>query len=681
MKIVNIFLKYLPIYGNQRKLSMKHVKKLILLIIVLGISCIGGKKLSIEKMLDYAGLKQLPEHEDYQETGAVILYEDTKTKFFFDANWNLQRSQTYHLVLRYFNDKAKKWLTRTIYLDEDHYLINFYARTIRPDGSYLELSKKDLFSTQIKSDVNEFTNNQSKEFTFSGVEPGVLLEYSYEIKMYEKFSLYDQWYIQNSLPKLYTKYSIQFPTFLLNNNINWIYSPVNIEIDPPQKIITQHPQYLQKDQSNIYYWELKNVPSLIYEPNMPPYDDVAQYVILGFPEKSWNELSKIYWRAIKNRIFPKNQAELKTLANTIVGSSNDDFSKIQKIFYHTQRNYRYVAVDINDSGYIPNFPEEIIKRKYGDCKDMTIMIVVLLKSLGIEASPALVKTKDAGILQPDIVQMDFNHMIAYVKDRKGKEYWLDATGSSCPINEIYPSIEGANALVIRDDGSSFFRQLPTSSSQDNFLLRTITLNIENNGSVHGHAKLELAGNENLSFRSSLKDATEKDMFNVIAGYVNINTPDIIISNLKYDNPGAIRDKTNIEFDFFHQNYSSITDNLAIVNPNIFSLDSDLDLFKNTKRKSPIIFPAPFEIIDKVNINFSKKLFRFESTDASFSKNYSFGSLDLNSNQNGDENIYFERKYKLSKTKINPEFYMEYRDFLKDINRSNRLNLVLKKVEF
>ncbi len=632
-------------------------------------------------MLEYAGLEQLPDYKDYHEAGAVILYEDTKTEFFLDGNWNIQKRKTYHLALRYFNDRAENWLTRTIYLDKDCILNKFYARTIKSDGSYLELSKKDLFPTQVTRGFIEFTKNQSKKFTFSGVEPGVILEYSYEIEIYDKFSLNDQWYIQCSLPKLYTRYSIQYPSILFNNDLNWDYYPVNIKIDPPQKIIDMDIQSLKKTQFNLYYWELRNVPSLIYEPNMPPYADVAQYVILGFPMKSWNELSKTYWKAIKSRISPKNQAKIKKLADSIVGSANDDLSKIQKIFFYTQRNYRYVAIDIDDSGYIPNFPQEIIKRKYGDCKDMTTMIVVLLKSLGIEAFPALVKTKDAGTLLPDIIQMDFNHMVAYVKDKEDKEYWLDATGSSCTVNEIYPSIEGAQALVIRDDGSSFFRQLPISKSQDNILLRTITLNLAVNGSVHGHAKLKLAGNENLSFRSALKDATEKDMFSVIASYVNINTPDIQISNLQYDDPGTIQDKINIEFDFFHQNYSSITNNLAIINPNIFSLENNLDLFQNVKRKSPIIFQAPFEIIDKVNINFNKDRFSFKSIDSSFSKNYRFGSLSMKSKQSGDENIYFERRYKLSETKINPEDYLDYRDFLKNINRSNRLNLILKKVEF
>ena len=67
---------------------------------------------------------------------------------------------------------------------------------------------------------------------------------------------------------------------------------------------------------------------------------------------------------------------------------------------------------------MPHTPEEILKNAYGDCKDMTVMNVVLLRALGIEAYPALLNTLSAGTRINDIVSLDFNRMIAYVKKKK-----------------------------------------------------------------------------------------------------------------------------------------------------------------------------------------------------------------------------------------------------------------------
>ena len=113
---------------------MRANKLFFLTVIFLVTGCIGSNKLGIEKILEYSGINKLPEKEEFKQAGAVILYENTKTQFFLDGSWDLQRRQTYHLVFRYFNDKAENWLTRTIYLDNDRFLINFYARTIKSDG-------------------------------------------------------------------------------------------------------------------------------------------------------------------------------------------------------------------------------------------------------------------------------------------------------------------------------------------------------------------------------------------------------------------------------------------------------------------------------------------------------------------------------------------------------------------
>lgn len=656
---------------------MRKIIPFLFLAIMFILNCGGSRSLSIDEILNYAGRDQLPAKEEFAEDGAVILYEDIKTQFFLDGNWDLSRTQTYHVVLQYFNDKAEEYLTRTIYLDKDRILRHFSACTRKPDGTVIELTKEDLYPTQVQEDFIEFTNNSSVKFTFPGVEPGAILEYRYEVRIFERFSLNDQWYIQISLPKLYSRYSVQIPVIMLENKINWNYSPVNVVMDAPQRVKDLVNERSTKDRNYTYYWELRNIPALDYEPNMPPYDDVAKYAILGIQRENWNKLTEIYWKAIKDR-FSINDKDVLALANSIIGDASDDYTKIEKIFHYTQRNYRYVAIDIDDSGYIPNYPQDIINRKYGDCKDMTVLNVALLKALGFEAYPALVKTKSSGTVKTGIVQMDFNHMIAYVKDNSGTEYWLDATGSSCPLNEIYSSIEGVDALVIKDDGTSFFKQMPASKCSDNLVSRNIAMTIGENGSVSGHATLFLKGNENLSFRSSLKDATEKDMRRVMESYVNSNTPGIKITNLQYDDPGTIADTIKIDFDFEHQNYGTMTSDLVILNPFLFTNEIELDRYRDEERVFPIIFNAPTQVDDIVEISFDNDMYRFESTDGNFVKRYQFGSVHCSTKNTDDNLLKFTRKKKFTKTKIRPELYQDFRDYLKDINKVNRINLVLKK---
>jgi transglutaminase-like putative cysteine protease len=648
------------------------------ILILLLSGCGGGLKLSPQKMLKYSGREQLPTQDEFPDHGAVVLYEETFIKLYLDSDWNVNVEETYHRAIVYFNDKAENWVTNSIKLDPDINLVNFSARTIKPNGEIIELSKKDLHPTQLKSWYVEFTDDKSVKFTFPGVEPGAILEYTYTVNKSETFFAGDFWRIQNYIPKLYSKYSVEIPAIFYRHKYNWTYMPVNIDIDRPleqKNILTEQSD---KDRSRIYYWEVIDIPALESEPNMPPYRDIGKYVSVDLKYDNWNKLTKLYWERIREQFSAYNQAEIKKLALDIIGDAEDDKTKIKRIFNYTQKNYRYLSIHIGESGYIPHFPAEIIKNKYGDCKDMAVLNVVLLRSLGIEASPALVNTKNRGQTIKELVSLDFNHMIVYVKDHSGKEYWLDATGSNCPLGEVYPSLEGVSALVIYRGGKSAFKKIPASKNKQNQLSRYLTLQINDDCSVNGHVKLKFTGNENLSIRSSLKDASKKDMQEIIERYVNANTPDLDIDSLTYDDPSQIEETFHIEFDFYRKQIGSRSGMLLIFKPGIFIIDSELDRFRDEKRKFPIQYMAPHKVKDVVEISYNSKKFEVETVGKSIREEYNIGAFSARSLHNTEGKIIFKRDFSIDKAKITPSNYQNFRNIHKAIAAANDQNIVLRR---
>jgi len=307
---------------------------------------------------------------------------------------------------------------------------------------------------------------------------------------------------------------------------------------------------------------------------------------------------------------------------------------------------------------------------------MTVLNVVMLKALGIDAYPALVKTKGEGNVYTHVIDLDFNHMVAMVKSEDGKIYWLDATGSSCPVDEIYSSIEGTKALILQEDGNSYFTDIPASKSRDNLLSREITINVNPDASIDGHAKLILKGNQNLSFRSSFKDATESDMKKMVESYINSNTPDVEISNITYDDPAEIKNDITIEFDYKTEGYGILSNDMILINPFIFSIDSNLDRYRDEKRKYPIVFDAPYEYYDEIKVIFPEDKLEFMSKDKNMREEFPFAKVSSFSRQKGNE-ITFERRVTMDATYIRNLEYPTFRDYLKSINKANRNNLALK----
>jgi len=629
-------------------------------------------------MLSYSGRDKLPTQADYPEAGAVILFEKTEHELFIASDHHLGYKESYHKAILYLNDKAEKWITRIIYLQANSTIEAFSARTIKPSGEIIELDKTALFPTQVKPDFVEYSDNKSVKFTFPGVEPGAILEYSYISKQSGAFFAGFTWRVQSVFPKLYTYYSLEVPRLLLKSNFNWNYIPVNMEIGPPTKQKSLMQERSAKDRSMVYYWEIKDVPPLKEEPQMPPYTDVAKYMQLVWQYKSWNDLTKSYWRAIKKRFNPEHKAFFKDLAKQIVGDATDEKTKIERIFNYTQKDYRYLATTIKQSGIIPHYAKDIVKNKYGDCKDMAVLNTVLLRALNIKAFPALVRTKSAGRKRTDIISLDFNHMITFVKDSSGNEYWLDATGSSCPLGDVYPQIEGVTALVLYPDGCGKFKQIPSSKSYQNRLIRHVIMQINDDGSLTGKVTLKFTGNENLIFRSRTKDASADEIKKIMERYVNSNLANISIDSLKYDDPMEIKKQLHITFNFRRDNTLAKNTRFLILKAGIFSLKSDLDKFLDVKRIYPIRFYSTRKITDFVEIHYNPHIFKIESLSENQIKKLNLGKLASQFSVPMPGKILYQREYSLNETSISPENYSVFRDFCKWLASSNEENIILQK---
>ena len=658
---------------------MKRVARFGMLVALLfSLACSSNKILSVNDILKVSDLQKLPTQDDYPDAGAVVLYENIQNRFYLDSEWDVNVEKTVQVAVLYFNDKAENWTRQSIYLNDEMRLKDFSAVTIKPDGTVLKLTEKDLHPTILNESASKVSEEKSVRFTFPGVEPGAILQYTYTVN-YEGWFVGDYWFVQEDTPKIYSRYSVEIPAIFFRYGNNWTYFPNNFVLGKPIKEKNILTQKSDKDRSSIYYWEQRDIPALKDEPNSPPYFDIARYVSVDLQYDSWNDVSKTYWKTLKKYMNRQNDPKVVALSNEICQGATSEIEKIKRIFYYTQKNYHYLAFDIGKSGYVPHDVNTIIQNQYGDCKDMTVLNVNLLKAQGIKAYPALVATRSKIISKPVLYSLKFfNHMLTLVETSDGKNFWLDATGSSCPLGEIYPSIEGQYALVIFNNGKSTLTRIPQSQFLNNVTKRDITLNIHNDGSVEGHAVLFYTGNHNLSIRSVLKDASSKDMKKVMTRYLNSNTQDIELSNLKFTNPAEIADTFRVEFDFSKENFASSTPTLFIFNPTLFELPSSLDRFIDEKREYPIVFSEPFVVADMTTIQFDPQNFAVEGLIEGISKQTPFAGFVCGMAKREDGTLFFKRKYILTKTLLAPTQYDALRKLEKEIAKANYQKVVLKK---
>ncbi|MFL6276957.1 MAG: DUF3857 domain-containing transglutaminase family protein [Blastocatellia bacterium] len=125
-----------------------------------------------------------------------------------------------------------------------------------------------------------------------------------------------------------------------------------------------------------------------------------------------------------------------------------------------QDDVRYTGIEMGPYSHLPNQPAVVFTRRFGDCKDKSLLLVTILNAFGIDAAPALTNTEaQHAIAEYQPSPYAFNHVIVRAV-LEGRTYWLDPTitlqrGSlSARYNPEYK-----RALVIRD-GNGELDEIP-----------------------------------------------------------------------------------------------------------------------------------------------------------------------------------------------------------------------------
>ncbi len=117
---------------------------------------------------------------------------------------------------------------------------------------------------------------------------------------------------------------------------------------------------------------------------------------------------------------------LKKLLDEIKSASPELLGQVGQAIKIIQGGFRYLSVNVELGACIPADPETVIRRRYGDCKDLALLLSRLLRGLGVSARPVLVHAGLRNFIATLLPSPSFNHAI--VEFEIGQERrWIDAT--------------------------------------------------------------------------------------------------------------------------------------------------------------------------------------------------------------------------------------------------------------
>jgi transglutaminase-like putative cysteine protease len=106
------------------------------------------------------------------------------------------------------------------------------------------------------------------------------------------------------------------------------------------------------------------------------------------------------------------------LARALTANAPDAASKARVLYDWVRANIRYVALFVGETAARPHRVVDIVRHRYGDCKDHVALLVALLAAVGIESEPALIGLGSVYTLPsvPGYGVGAINHVIVWIPE-------------------------------------------------------------------------------------------------------------------------------------------------------------------------------------------------------------------------------------------------------------------------
>ena len=320
----------------------------------------------------------------------------------------------------------------------------------------LNLSRIKVIQQESDLDKHLYDGTLTAYLTLEDVQVNDIIEYSYSVQgfnpLFSKFSTYHD--VQYTVP--------------IGNLYYRLLVPANRTITLRNYLTDLKPVISQAGAEKVYEWSQKEVAPLRVPEGLPQWQDPYPSVFIS-EYANWGEV--VNWALplypINQTPSPRITEKLATLKSSYAAPEDQVLAAIRFV----QDEIRYMGEETGVNSHQPHQPDKILLQRFGDCKDKSYLLCVLLRSLGAEAYPVLINTmQKKGIHNWLPTPFAFNHVTVQLI-WKGKTYWIDPTISmqrgklddiSYPDYQvglvIKPGVQGLTSIALQDKGQTRIKE-------------------------------------------------------------------------------------------------------------------------------------------------------------------------------------------------------------------------------
>ncbi|MFN7947980.1 MAG: DUF3857 domain-containing protein [Blastocatellia bacterium] len=503
----------------------------------------------------------------------------------------------HYIRIKVFNERGVESQSKVeIPYFNDERIKDIKARTIKPDGSIVELSKDSIYDrTVVKASGVKL---KAKTFAMPGVEPGAIIEYRWrEAHTYSSANNL-RLHFQREIPVQMVRYYLKPSSAMFGG----------------MKTITFHGKDVSfvKEKNGFSSVTMNNMPAYREEPRMPPVDEVRTWMLVYYsnddgsnPQAFWGSFGRLLYEGSKDDL--KVNDDVRKAAAEITSGATTPDEKLQRILGFVRTKIRNTSADTAGLSAEEkkklkknNSPADTLKRGYGSGPDLDMLFAALAAAAGFEARLAFLPDRSDIFFTPNTPRL-YSRVIAIdIAVRVGDEWrFFDPSSTYVPFGMLRWQQEGVKALITDPKAPSFINT-PISASSRSMMRRTAKMKLHEDGTLEGDVAIEYSGHFAIEKKNSDDDDTAEKREQSLRDEVRAQMSTAELSNISIEN---VTDPVKPYVHKYHvkvPGYAQRTGKRLFLQPSFF-MQGRGPMFTASERRYPIYFHYPWAEYDEVEI--------------------------------------------------------------------------------
>jgi hypothetical protein len=471
------------------------------------------------------------------------------------------------------------------------------ARTIKPDGSIVELKKEDVFERM--AEKSSGLKVKVKSFAMPGVEPGAIIEYRWREVRGDSLSSYDRFQFARDIPVELVKYYIKplsLPGFEYGMRAQFFHGKNTPFV---------------KEKDGYYSTTMENVPAFREEPRMPPEYQVRPWLLVYYSKDSKLEPGK-FWKDYGREVYNNNRSsmkvsdEVKQAAASAIGDATEPEEKLHRLFDYCRAHVKNIydatsgmTADERIKWKESKSPAETLKRGAGTGFEIDLLFGALANASGLDARLARLADRNDVFFDPSFPDTYFINTYD-IAVKVGDEWrFYDPASTFVPFGMLLWKEEGTDALV-SDPKEGFFVKTPLSPPSKSVEKRTAHLKLLEDGTLEGTVHVEYTGHLANEYKQINDDDSPQQREENLRNAVKARMSMAEISDIRVENVTDPVKPFAYDYKVRVPGYAQRTGKRLFLQPAFFERGR-APLFTTSERQSQIYFHFPWSEEDTVEI--------------------------------------------------------------------------------